>query len=394
MEVPPALAYLLQPIPLQTFLSRYYEREPLFIERDSPAHYDALTSVDSLDDILSATALTCDDVLVVDDSRDIDPGDYTFDDESIDTVRVHRLFDEGATIILRQMHNKLPTLARLCRNAEQQFSCRFQANLYFSPPNAQGLTTHHDTHDVFVLQILGSKHWQTYEPTVPLPLPGQRYYWETAPDRPPVADFTLRPGDLFYCPRGFPHNARATQDASLHITLGSLAATWAELLLEVVADVALRDSAFRASLPPGYATQEIEPAVLDGKLNDLLARLQLQARPRHVLEMMAERFTIDRHAVISGQRRTLQAAAALTLDSRVGVQPGLLYRVSEHRRKVTLICNYRQIAFPRFTASSLKFALCTPSFLVRDLPGPLTDGAKIILIRRLMREALVVTVPD
>ena len=162
----------------------------------------------------------------------------------------------------------------------------------------------------------------------------------------------------------------------------------------MVADVALRDSAFRASLPPGYATQEIEPAVLDGKLNDLLARLQLQARPRHVLEMMAERFTIDRHAVISGKRRTLQAAAALTLDSRVGVQPGLLYRVSEHRRKVTLICNYRQIAFPRFTASSLKFALCTPSFLVRDLPGPLTDGAKIILIRRLMREALVVTVPD
>jgi hypothetical protein len=170
--------------------------------------------------------------------------------------------------------------------------------------------------------------------------------------------------------------------------------TWAELLLEVVADVALRDPAFRASLPPGYVTNDVAPEVLGKTLQDLLARLQLQARPRHVLGMMADRFIIGRPALISGQSRTLLAAAALTLDSRVGGRPGLLYRMSEHRKKITLVCNSRQIAFPRFTASSLKFALCSPSFLVRDLPGSLSDSGKIVLIRRLMREGLVITVPD
>ena len=394
IEFPLSMAHLLKPISLETFLSRYYEREPLIIDRDTPSHYDGLITVDALEDIICATALTSDDILVVDDSREIDPEDYICADEKIDAVRVQRLFDEGATISLRQMQNKVPSLATLCRSAEQQFSCAFQANLYFSPPNAQGFKTHHDTHDVFILQILGSKHWQKYEPVVPLPLRGQGYYWETPPDGPPVTDFTLRPGDLFYCPRGIPHNARASQEASLHISVGAMVGTWAELLLEVVADVALRDPAFRASLPPGYVTNDVAPEVLGKTLQDLLARLQLQAPPRHVLGMMADRFIIGRPALISGQSRTLLAAAALTLESRVGGRPGLLYRMSEHRKKITLVCNSRQIAFPRFTASSLKFALCSPSFLVRDLPGSLSDSGKIVLIRRLMREGLVITVPD
>jgi ribosomal protein L16 Arg81 hydroxylase len=394
IEFPLSIAHLLKPVSLETFLSRYYEREQLVIDRDRPSHYDGLMTVESLEDMICAPASSPEDILVVDDSRELDHEDYTCADGNIDVVRVQRLFDEGATIILRRMHHKVPSLARLCRSAEQQFSCAFQANLYFSPPNEQGLKTHHDTHDVFVLQVLGSKHWQTYEPVVPLPLPGQRYYWERPPDGAPVSGFTLGPGDLFYCPRGIPHNARATQDASVHISLGALVDTWAELLLEIVADVALRDPAFRVSLPPGYVTNDIVPDVLAKTLQDLLARLQRQARPEHILALMADRFIIGRPALVPEQSRTLRAAAALTPDSRVGGRPGLLYRISERRKKVTLICNARQISFPRFAASSLKFALCTASFLLGDLPGPLTDPAKIVLIRRLMREGLVIEVRD
>jgi ribosomal protein L16 Arg81 hydroxylase len=394
IDFPLSMSRLLEPISLETFLSRYYEREQLVIDRDSPSQYDGLVSLETLEDILCATQLTASDIRVADDTRDIDPEEYLYGDEKVDAVRVQRLFDQGATISLSQMQSKVPSLARLCRSAEQQLSCAFQANLYFTPPHAQGFKTHHDTHDVFVLQLTGSKQWHTYKPVVPLPLPGQRYYWETPPDGPAVSTFTLRPGDLFYCPRGVPHDARAGQDPSLHISLGALVTTWTQLLLEMVADVALRDSAFRTSLPPGYATNEIEPAVLGKTLRELLARLQVQARPRHVLGLMADRFILDRPALISGQPKTLQAAANLTLDSRVGGRPGLIYRVSEHRKKITLVCNSRQIAFPRFTAPSLKFALCNPSFVLRDLPGSLTEAAKIVLIRRLMKEGLVITVPD
>jgi hypothetical protein len=157
--------------------------------------------------------------------------------------------------------------------------------------------------------------------------------------------------------------------------------------------VALRDPAFRASLPPGYITNGIAPDVLEKTMQELLGRLQRQGRPDHVLGLMADRLIIDRPALISEHGRMLRAAAALTPDSRVGGRPGLMYRFSVQRRKVTLICNARQITFPRFAASSLEFALRTESFLLTDLPGPLTEAAKIVLIRRLMREGLVIALP-
>ena len=52
-----------------------------------------------------------------------------------------------------------PKLAALCRAMEKAFSSHFQANVYLSPPNAQGFGTHFDSHDVFVLQVAGSKIW-------------------------------------------------------------------------------------------------------------------------------------------------------------------------------------------------------------------------------------------
>jgi ribosomal protein L16 Arg81 hydroxylase len=391
IDFPFSIADLLQPIGLDTFLARYYEREPLLIDCEHASRYDGLVRPESLEDMIWSTALTGDDMLVVDDCRDIDHEDYTNADGKIDAVRVQRLFDEGATLTLRQLQNKIPAIAQICRSAEQHFSCAFNANLYLSPPNSQGFKTHHDTHDVFVLQIRGSKHWQTYHPALPLPLPGQRYYWESPSEVSPASSFTLRPGDLFYCPRGIPHNARATHEPSVHITLGAAVGTWAELLLEVVADVALRDPALRAGLPPEYATRDLAPERLQKTLQALFARLQLKARPGHVLALMADRFVLDRAALIPDQSRTMRAAATLALDSRVGGRPGLIYRISERRSKVTLICNARQITLPRFAASSLRFALSTAAFMPEELPGPLTDSAKLVLIRRLMREGLVVS---
>ena len=389
---PYSLTQLLQPVGLDAFFSRYYEREALVIHREQPGYYDGLLSHHALDELITGTTLSCDEIVVVDHSRRIEPEDYQREDESVDAVQVHRLFDEGATITLRQLQRRVAALARLCGGVARQLSCACQTNLYFTPANAQGLETHHDTHDVFILQLAGSKRWQTYEPAVCLPLPGQRYYWKTPPAEPPASAFTLHPGDLFYCPRGTPHDAQSAQEASVHISLGAMVSTWAELMIELVADVALRDPAFRDSLPPDFARHGIPSQAMDAKLQDLFARLQHQARPRHVLEQLADRFVSDQPAQLSGQAATLRAAASLNLGSLVGVRPGLIYRVSEQRGKITLLCNSRRIALPGYAAPALAVALTSESFRIGDLPGSLTDSGKIVLIRRLMQEGAIVSV--
>jgi len=389
---PSSLTQLLQPVGLDTFFSSYYEREALVIHRERSGYYDGLLSLQTLDELVSGIARSSDEIFVVDHSRNIQPEDYQLEDESVDAVRVHKLFDEGATITLRQLQQRLPALAKLCRGVEQQLSCACQTNLYFTPANAQGFETHHDTHDVFILQLAGSKRWHLYDPALRLPLPGQRYYWKRPPAGPPASAFTLHAGDLFYCPRGTPHDAQAAQEASVHISLGANVSTWAELLIEIVADVALRDPAFRAGLPPDFTSRDIPTQAMDTKLRDLFARLQQQARPRHVLDRFVDRFVSDRPAHLSGQAATLREAASLTLESMVGVRNGLIYRLFEQRGKVTLLCNSRQIALPGYAAPALRLALTSQSFRVRDLPGSLTDAGKIVLVRRLMQEGVIVSV--
>jgi ribosomal protein L16 Arg81 hydroxylase len=394
IEFPFSVAHLLEPVSIATFLSRYHERELLIVNRNSPSHYGDLLTIEALDDIICATALTSDDIIVVNESRAIQPEDYLRDDETVDSVRVQQLFDEGATISLRQVQNRVPSLARLCNSAAQHFNCAFQVNMYFTPANAQGFRTHHDTHDVFILQLMGSKNWRAYQPAMSLPLRGQRYFWKAPPLDSVMKEFALSPGDLFYCPRGYPHDARSVQEASVHISLGALVNTWTEWLLEIVADVALRDPAFRAALPPDYATCGVAPEVLDLTLQNLLRRVQRRARSQHVLDMMAERFIYHHPTLMLGQRATLRAASSLTLDSTVGGRPGLLYRLTERRNKLILLSNARRMTLPKFTAPSLEFALSSSAFLIRDLPGSLTDSGKLVFIRRLMREGLVVAVRE
>lgn len=387
----PALSFaqLLQPVGVQTFLQRHYEREPLVIQRHSPSHYGRLLCIREVDEIVSATSLTGDEIVVVDCARPVSREDYLRDDDTPDPLRIYRLFNAGATISLRQLQRRVPALAHLCRSAERTLSCPFQTNLYLTPANAQGFATHHDTHDVYILQLSGSKRWQIYEPVVELPLPGQRYYWRRPPGRP-VRKFTLYPGDLLYCPRGTPHDAWATDEASVHISLGALVSTWAEVLLEIVADVALRDPAFRWGLPPQFVQSGIPRAALSRTLDELYRRLRRQARPEHVLGLMADRFIGAHPALPSGQRSALRAAKRLTGASIVRMRTDLIHRLVVHGRRITLICNERRITLPSRCAAALKFSLSGATFRVAELPGPLAGAGRTALIRRLVQEGILV----
>ena len=66
-------------------------------------------------------------------------------------------FEDGATIVLQGLHLNWQPLAEFCRSLEAELGHPAQANAYFTPRSAQGLPVHHDTHDVFSLQVAGEK---------------------------------------------------------------------------------------------------------------------------------------------------------------------------------------------------------------------------------------------
>src|SRR5262245_13056466 len=249
-----SLEWLIDPISPEKFLSDYYERKPLLIEGRNPARFSPLLSVEAVDRYLATSTPSHPDVFLVDAARELKPADYAFPDSSrIDLPRVYQLFQSGATISLSQLHERVAPLAGLCRAMEQTFSSHFQTNIYLSPRNAQGFKTHYDSHDVFVLQVCGSKHWTLNDTLIELPLHGQGFEPEKHVAGAATRELTLHAGDMLYCPRGLFHSARSTDEVSLHITLGLMGKTWADVMVEAISEACLASPAFRANLPVGFA---------------------------------------------------------------------------------------------------------------------------------------------
>jgi hypothetical protein len=281
----------------------------------------------------------------------------------------------------------MASLAGLCRAIEKTFSSHFQTNVYLSPPNAQGFKTHFDSHDVFVLQVSGSKLWTLYDTGIVLPLRGQAFDPEKHTPGPPTRELTLHAGDLFYCPRGLYHSARSTDETSLHITLGLIGKTWADVVIEAVSAACLASPAFRANLPVGFANAGYDSSQAAATFRSLLDTVAREAQLAPVLQRLTEDFVASRRPALYGCLQELEDT--LSLESRVAPRPDLIYLLREANQQLVVLFGATEISLPGFVRDALVFALEHGSFAVRDLPG-LDDEGKLVLVRRLLREGLLV----
>jgi mannose-6-phosphate isomerase-like protein (cupin superfamily) len=389
-----SLEWLLHPIKPEAFFREFYERGPLLVERRDPARFSKLLSIEAIDRYLATTSPATGQFFLVDAARELKPEDYTRADSSssglIDLPRVHELYRTGATISVSHLNERNPELAALCEAVEKAFSHHFQTNIYLSPPNAQGFKTHYDSHDVFVLQVEGSKLWTLYDTGVELPLHSQGFDPAKHVAGPPTREFTLRAGDMFYCPRGLYHSARATDEASLHITLGLIGKTWADALVEALSEACLASPAFRRNLPIGYANDGFDPATASKVFASLIEEFVAGARAAKILERFADDFTSSRRPIISGDLEGRGSSHPIALHTRVSPRPNLMCRLSEADDKIRILFGSTEIALPAAVSEQVRFCLKGPSFQVEALPGELDDPGKITLVRRLVQEGLLV----
>ncbi len=386
--------WLIDPIEPTTFFTEYYEQKPLLIERQQPSRFASLLSIDAIDHYLSTTNPCRPDVFLVDAARELKPEDYSFPNSEppgrIDLPRAYQLFGTGATVSLSQMHERLPSLAELCRAVEKTFSSHFQTNIYLSPPRAQGFKTHFDSHDVFVLQVSGSKLWTLYDTGIALPLRSQAFDPDKHTPGPPTREFMLHAGDLFYCPRGLYHSARSTDEVSLHITLGLIGKTWADVMVEAVSAACLASPAFRANLPVGFANAGFDASQAAVTFRSLLDTLARDAQLTPILQRLAEDFVTSRRPALYGCLQELEGAAEVSIGSTVAPRPDLVFLVREEHETLVVLFGSTEISLPLFARDAVMFALEGRPFVVRDLPGEIDDAGKIVLVRRLLREGLLV----
>lgn len=373
----------------ETFLSEYFEKKPMLIKRGHPGYFADLLSYAEIDRVVSTMGLSHPEINVTKADGNITPADFAYETGQIDPVRVNQLFADGATVILSGLHERLPQLARYCRALEAALSARVQTNIYMTPPGKQGFNPHYDSHDVLVLQIAGSKEWRIYGTPVELPLNDQRF--ERGMDVGEEIDrFVLEPGDTLYVPRGVAHDAVATDETSLHITTGLMFRTWADMLAEAVIAKAHREPEMRRALPPGFANQGADLDAHQATFDHLM-KLLSDAPVGKLLGGFREDFLVGRVPRVEGQMAQIAALDGLSLDSRVGTRPHLVYAldINGEEEQVRLSCQGADIVMPDFAASAIEFCLTTPEFRLGDMGGDLDDAGKLVLAKRLIREGLM-----
>ncbi|WP_372622539.1 cupin domain-containing protein [Falsiroseomonas sp.] len=268
----------------------------------APAHHAGLLSVADLDAFLATDAAREPRVSMADSRRKgtaaVPLDDFLREDGRVDLPNLFAAVDAGATLVVSQFHEIHPALQRFCRGLEQVFLHGVQANIYLTPPGAQGFRVHYDTHDVLVLQVQGEKRWRLWSDQ-PVPHPTRRTPWpgNIEPEGEP-ATLTLRAGETLYVPRGVLHDAAAQEgdEPSLHITVGLMDPSFATVLRLAVDLLEASEPALRRSFPTWRLAEG--PGALAGLVRPLAARLaEPAALERAALELL-DRLAADRPALL------------------------------------------------------------------------------------------------
>jgi hypothetical protein len=249
-------ARLIAPITVEQFFSDYWEKKPLVIRRGDPSYFRDLFSRDIMDKALRTRKLFYEEAINVvkyADGRRVSmngTGRAKAED-------VWRMFDKsGCTLQVRHPQHYSDEIYELLHSLEAFFGCLVGANVYATPPRAQGLAPHWDDIEAFVLQVYsacstfvfccfvtrplctlavqrpspvsvhalsllslvllcsrdtifsipvvviapqvdGEKHWRLYAPQQPL---SHRYSSDLDAQQlpPPLEDVVLRQGDTMY----------------------------------------------------------------------------------------------------------------------------------------------------------------------------------------------------
>lgn len=389
------LEELLRPASPDVFVREYWEQRPLLVGDRDAEHYRGLFSLADADQFLSRRALHPSAIRVVRDGREIRGDSIGLRSGLSEQAALEVLlavYRRGATISLLAVDRVFEPVASLCRTLSSQFSARFQVNAYLTPPEAQGFDTHYDTHDVFVLQIAGSKRWSVLEAPIELPLRTQPYKADSearALEERVELSAELTPGDLLYIPRGFLHHAVTSAATSLHLTVGVHSITWADVIEAAVAAHVEEDVRFRTSLPFGFAASEELEQPAAQQLSELMHALAARVDAAGAIKGAADQARLDQLAAPAGRLLDLEAESRVSGDTRVKRRAEIECAMTTDPERIHLHFGGRIVSLPTFAAVEVRHLLEADESTAATLPGAVDEPGRILLVRRLIQEGLL-----
>ncbi|GLZ44812.1 hypothetical protein Acsp06_09970 [Actinomycetospora sp. NBRC 106375] len=377
-------------------------------DADHPPAFGDLFDLAAVDELLSRRGLRTPFLRIAKQGTVVDSRHFTGEGgvgaevaDQVQDDRVAALFADGHTVVLQGVHRTWAPVADLVTDLAAELGHPAQTNAYVTPASSQGFSAHYDVHDVFVLQVAGTKRWHVHAPVHPDPLRSQP--WNDRADavaeraaEEPLIDEVLEPGDALYLPRGYLHSATAQGEVSAHLTIGVHVLTrWA--VVDALVNALTGDPELRGSLPLGI--DAADPAALAPHVEAVAARLAetLAAPDPDRTDRVARR--LRRRAWTGNRPEALaplaQAAAASSADDDTAVRRrrGLHHRLRPggDGDPVVLELADRTVTLPAGTRAACERLLDGRPARAGELPGlDADDGA--VVVRRLLREGVLLPV--
>jgi ribosomal protein L16 Arg81 hydroxylase len=385
-----ALSWLMHPVTAATFCEKHWDQQHLVIGRDNPTYYSGLLGLDDVDYMLSVGGDT-DLIRAVSDGPVTTVG-LTQVAQRAQLDALLGRYRNGMTIAIDHAENRHERLQQLAHQLSKEASGQVHASVYLTPPDGGSAhPVHYDLADSFVMQLHGTKHWTLFGRPYPRPLDSQPNSPVTM-DSEPDEEFDLRPGDLFYMPRGILHRCRnATDVPSVHLVLGVHGKTYAEIISDGVMRESVDDDRYRAFLPFGWMddqeARDQVAATLSYLSNELIGRLS----PRRMAAEAAMR-TIDAGGTPLRHYLTDQEMlAGLTLDTPVRQRTGQMHNLVMDGTQVVLYFSAKELRFPAEAQTEIQYVAGTSDAWMtsRDLPGSLSESNRLLITRTLISEGFL-----
>lgn len=391
MAVESSLAWLLQPLPVDTFLDEIWATRHHHVKRCGPGYFDPLLPGSSpVDALLEHAQPELAAVRLVKGGEDKDPATYRRADGGLDAARARDGLADGYTIVINGLERYLRAIASLSHSIEVELNFPTRVNAYITPPESTGFVPHYDPHDVLVLQIQGSKTWHVSNDAAVPPHEIQRRNGVGADGPTSTTDIRLEAGDVLYLPRGQVHSAETHSEPSVHLTVGLHAPTVLTLVTHALHALSLRDPRVHARLSPRH-------------LDDASARARLGALVRDALQSVQDPIIadgLDAMADILVRRGRCPPVGRVSdtvgVDghTRVVKYAPLYARVARVADRVVL--RFAQLSVGAsldHEAAMLFLVSSTEPFRVGDLPG-LSAAQQIALAQTLILNGFLVRLSD
>jgi len=200
----------------------------------------------------------------------------------------------------------------------------------------------------------------------------------------------LNTGDLLYIPRGFSFSASTNGEPSLQLLAAVRPLYWVDVLKAALELTCLECEELRGAIHPRLhaADPEVRELAVE-TLSRMFENAVRKTRPGDVFDFLDRSHALGSRLPADGHFRNMVDIDCISPESTVARREGVHCLVERSDDWAVMRFAGSEVRASLITLEAMDYIKRAHLFRVKDLPGGLSSNAKVVLVRRLVREGLL-----